>query len=383
MIIQKVKVSNFKSLKKFEITFNNDINILVGDNEVGKSTILEAINLALNGQINGRLAITEISPYLFNQEAVQEYKTSLNNGENPLPPSIFVELYFTSDDPKLSVFRGSDNTEKANELGIMASIEFDSRYNDEYFTYISNPSQVQNIPTEYYKFNWHSFAGASLTKRSIPITTTLIDASTIRLQYGTDYYIQRIINDALDPKQRTNLALVYRGLKEAFASEDNIKEINKVLSETSANLNEKELSVSIDVSQKHSWETSLTAYLNEIPFNYLGKGEQNVLKILLALERQVEDSNVILLEEPENHLSYSTMTKLIKRIEDKCGGKQLIVTSHNTFILNKLGLEKVILISDGNETNLNALSVDTQNYFKKLPGFDTLRLLISKKTNIG
>lgn len=379
MIIRKVKILNFKSLRDFEIEFNNDINIIVGNNESGKSTILEAINLALNGQLNGRQAINEISPYIFNLETVNEYKADLNAGNTPLPPFILIELYFTSEDPKLASFKGTDNSEKSNELGIVASIEFDDRYNDEYLSYIENPAQVNNIPTEYFKFNWHSFSGASLTKRGIPITTTLIDASTIRLQYGTDYYIQKIINDTLDPTQRTNLSLIYRGLKESFSSEGAIQEINDVLSSTSANLNEKELSVSIDVSQKHSWETHLTAYLDEIPFNYLGKGEQNILKILLALERQVEDSNIVLLEEPENHLSYSTMSKLVKRVHEKCEGKQLILTSHNTFILNKLGLEKVILIADDKQTNLNALSEETQNYFNKLPGFDTLRLVIAKK----
>lgn len=379
MIIRKVKILNFKSLRDFEIEFNNDINIIVGNNESGKSTILEAINLALNGQLNGRQAINEISPYIFNLETVNEYKADLNAGNTPLPPFILIELYFTSEDPKLASFKGTDNSEKSNELGIVASIEFDDRYNDEYLSYIEDPTQVNNIPTEYFKFNWHSFSGASLTKRGIPITTTLIDASTIRLQYGTDYYIQKIINDTLDPTQRTNLSLIYRGLKESFSSEGAIQEINDVLSDTSANLNEKELSVSIDVSQKHSWETHLTAYLDEIPFNFLGKGEQNILKILLALERQVEDSNIILLEEPENHLSYSTMSKLIKRVHEKCEGKQLILTSHNTFILNKLGLEKVILIANGTQTSLNALSEGTQNYFRKLPGFDTLRLVIAKK----
>lgn len=379
MIIKKVKILNFKSFRDFEIEFNNDINIIVGNNESGKSTVLEAINLALNGQLNGRQAFKEISPYIFNIDAVSEYKTSLMNGNKPLPPHILVELFFTSEDPKLASFKGTDNSEKSNELGIVASIEFDDKYNDEYLAYIGNPAQVNNIPTEYFKFNWHSFSGANLTKRGIPITTTLIDASTIRLQYGTDYYIQKIINDTLDPSQRTNLSLIYRGLKESFSSENAIEEINNVLSNTSANLNDKALSVSIDVSQKHSWETHLTAYLNEIPFNYLGKGEQSILKILLALERQVENSNIVLLEEPENHLSYSTMSKLIQRVHEKCKGKQLILTSHNTFVLNKLGLEKVILIADGKQTNLSALAEDTQNYFRKLPGFDTLRLVIAKK----
>lgn len=50
MAIEKVIIQNFKKFKNpFEIKFNEHINLLVGDNESGKSTILEAIHVALTG----------------------------------------------------------------------------------------------------------------------------------------------------------------------------------------------------------------------------------------------------------------------------------------------------------------------------------------------
>ena len=50
MAIEKVIIQNFKKFKNpFEIKFNENINLLVGDNESGKSTILEAIHVALTG----------------------------------------------------------------------------------------------------------------------------------------------------------------------------------------------------------------------------------------------------------------------------------------------------------------------------------------------
>ena len=54
MILERVIISNFKSLKNIDLMFKNDISILVGDNETGKSTLLEAINLVLYSQLNGR-----------------------------------------------------------------------------------------------------------------------------------------------------------------------------------------------------------------------------------------------------------------------------------------------------------------------------------------
>jgi len=50
MNISKVHIENFKFFKgSFKVTLNNGINILVGDNEAGKSTIIEAIHLTLSG----------------------------------------------------------------------------------------------------------------------------------------------------------------------------------------------------------------------------------------------------------------------------------------------------------------------------------------------
>lgn len=67
MYIEKVKIHNFKCYKDFEICLEKGMNIIVGDNESGKSTIIEAINLALTGIINGKSIWNEISQYLFNK----------------------------------------------------------------------------------------------------------------------------------------------------------------------------------------------------------------------------------------------------------------------------------------------------------------------------
>jgi putative ATP-dependent endonuclease of OLD family len=49
-------------------------------------------------------------------------------------------------------------------------------------------------------------------------------------------------------------------------------------------------------------------------------------------------------------------------------------------ILNKLGIEKVILLGQNSQAYLRSLSLETQSYFKKLPGYDTLRLILAKKS---
>ena len=51
MYIQKVNIENIKSIKNFEMEFENPAgwHVLIGDNGSGKSSIIQAIALALIG----------------------------------------------------------------------------------------------------------------------------------------------------------------------------------------------------------------------------------------------------------------------------------------------------------------------------------------------
>jgi len=88
-------------LRDCTTTFNEKLNIIVGNNECGKSTLLEAIHLTLSGQLNGRPLVTELHPYLFNQTTVREYIDALQAGKAAPPPAILIEAYF-ADIPKLA-----------------------------------------------------------------------------------------------------------------------------------------------------------------------------------------------------------------------------------------------------------------------------------------
>ena len=76
--LEKINILNYKCFKgRFSLNLNPGINIIVGNNEAGKSTILEAIHLALSGLLNGRYLRNELSQYIFNKEIETMYLNSL------------------------------------------------------------------------------------------------------------------------------------------------------------------------------------------------------------------------------------------------------------------------------------------------------------------
>lgn len=374
MYIQKLVIKNFKKLRDITVELNEKINIIVGDNETGKSTILDAIYLALTCQVNGRNIRNELTPYFFNNECVQEYFKKLRNHENPPPPKIVIEVYLNGDG--LGLLKGTNNSLSEDCPGLKIEIDLNEDFRTEYDEYV-RASGVSVIPIEYFKVSWYSFAHNPVMARSLPIKSTLIDTSVLRAYSGTERYLSQIIENVLSPKQQADLSNAFRKLKDTFSQEAHVLDINTHLEGKDDDISDKKLSVSLDVSS--SWENSLVALLEEIPFSLSGKGEQSCIKMKLAMNEE-NKSNVFLIEEPENHLSYPKMSMLIGKMEEKLSDKQLILTTHSSFVLNKLGIDNVILLgNNGKMAKLNHLSDDTKRFFMKLPGHQTLRLVLCKR----
>lgn len=377
-MINRIIIKNYKSIQNLDLRLNDSMNILVGNNEQGKSTILEAINLALTGLLHRRSIHNELNPFIFNKEIVNRYICDVKRGSREKPPHILIEIYIQENE-QTSHLKGTINSVRENSCGVKLEIEFNEEYSEEYEHYIETISDIYNVPIEYYKVSWHSFASNAITSRNVPVKCILIDTTEGKTWNGPDRYISNVIGSTLDPKQRAALNFHFRDIKEQFSSIEAISELNTALSQRTGEISEKNLAISLDISQKNGWESNLIAYLDSIPFDLIGKGEQNSIKLKLSLEASENDAHVVLIEEPENHLSFTNLNKLVDQISSKCEGKQIVLTTHSNYVLNKLGLDKVILINNGNHMTLTDLNEDTYEYFKKLPGYDTLRLLLSEK----
>jgi len=375
-MIQKIAIRNYRLFREFDLDLSRSMNILVGPNDSGKSTLIEAISLALTGRLNGRPFEQEISPYHINRDVAQEYITALETGRHQPPPEIIIEVYL-DDDTHDDLLRGTNNLKREDARGIRLQAVFFNGFAEEYKSFISNPKSVKLVPTEYYRVEMLGFSGNRVSSRSVPIDVRVIDASTIRLQSGVDYHLQQIIHSNLTERERVELSRQYRSLREEFSKSEEVQKINTKLGATAEQLTNKKLSLSIDLSQRYTWESNLAAHLDDLPFNLIGKGAQNTLKTLLAIGQKADTAHVVLIEEPENHLSFASLRELISRIDNRCIGKQVIIATHSSFVLNKLGLENLVLLVNSKSTRITDLSPETADYFKKLPGFDTLRLVLA------
>ncbi|MBA2882072.1 putative ATP-dependent endonuclease of OLD family [Desulfosalsimonas propionicica] len=377
-MITKVKIQGYRKYKNFTFRPNPRLNLIVGSNESGKSTLTEAIALALTGRINGRTAAEELNPYWFNIEIVEKFVRSRTAGKRVTWPEICIELFFEDCD-ELQQLCGAINSDVPTNAcpGTAMRVFPDPEYADELEEWAKRPSNL--LPVEYYKIDWRSFADTVITSRPKHLATAIIDSRTVRSTTGVDYHMRYILNDGLKPAERAAISVAYREIK-ASLSNSVLKSVNDRMAEMHASLHDQPISLSMDQSARTSWEGAVTPHVNNVPFSMAGQGQQAAIKISLAMSRHSESAAFVMIEEPENHLTYTSLTTLLQRMESLAGEhQQLFITTHSSFVINRMGLNSLHLLGGSNPYKIDEMEESTVRYFQKLPGYDTLRMVLSNK----
>ena len=377
-MIRKVKIQGYRVHKNLTVEPNQKFNLIVGANESGKSTLMEAVALALTGRINGRSLSEELNPHWFNTAVVDEFINKRASGVPVSFPEILIELSF-DDLPELQSLCGAINTHVPTTAcpGVTMRVSANPEYATELEEWAKYPTSL--LPVEYYRCDWRSFADKELAARPKVLATAVIDSHTVRTSSGIDYHLRQILGDQLEPAERAQISLEYRRVK-ASMSETALNAVNTRMSSVHATLHSKPIALAMDQSARTSWEGVVTPHVDDVPFSMAGQGQQSAIKISLAMSRHAGRAKFVMVEEPENHLTHTSLVTLLSRIESLAGEQQqLFVTTHSSFVLNRLGLDALILMGNDVAAKLSTLDPETVNYFRKLPGYDTLRIVLANK----
>lgn len=285
MYIEKLKIKGYKRFENFEMDFNKEINVIIGENESGKSTILEAIEIVLNQKIfNVGGGIFE---QYFTMRNIEKFRM------NPVfenLPEIEIEIFF-NDNRELSMnyFNGYHSSEvEDSKSGIRFKYSFDENFKD-VFKEMNFKCNKENIfiPTDYYTSDWQTFAGYKYNRRKSPLKSLMIDNS-VRKNNLFDSYTKQVFTNNVSVADRSTLS---HSLKDSF---------NQFLSNNKELLRIGDHTLGID-ERKSYIDQLIDLKNNGISIQNMGKGRENLIKTEIALE---ETSDLILIEEPENHLSY-------------------------------------------------------------------------------
>ena len=125
-------------------------------------------------------------------------------------------------------------------------------------------------------------------------------------------------------------------------------------------------------------ESILSVYEDSISLENRGKGMESLIKTQIALDRN-NGLDVILLEEPENHLCFSSMKKMIEEISKRQDSSQIIIATHSNMIASRLNLKNVLWIANNSVTSLKGMNEEIADFFVKADNNAFLQLLLSTK----
>lgn len=376
-MIERIVIDGYRRFGRLDIKPARGLNIIVGDNEAGKSTLIEGIGLALTGRVNGRSAAEELHPYWFHRPNVDAFFSSYARDGEAKAPETLLELYLRNGDA-VQRLRGVHNSAGVDCPGVRIHIAPAPEYTEEFREYMdSGPPAV--VPVEFYSVEWRDFADRPLVSRPKELATAYIDARTIRSTTGVDYHTREMLAEHLDSKERTAISVAHRRARQVITDEV-LAPINKRIAEENAALHHRSMGLQMDQTSRASWEGGVVPHIGDVPFAMAGQGQQASLKVALAMSRTAGTSTYVLVEEPENHLSHTSLTRLLGRLEELAtDDQQVFITTHSSYVLNRLGLDRLLLLHDGRAATLTALGEDTVGYFRKLPGYDTLRLVLAER----
>ena len=370
MFLKKLIVKNYKIFENIQIELNNGLNIFIGENDSGKSTILEVLSILTTGKLNGFAFERLLNANMFNNKVRKEYIKSISDNKPKAPPQIILEAFFDGD-PQC---KGINNTLYEDDCGINVTVKI-ADDNSEVYQKLLSEGKLKDIPIELYEIKRKYFSGETVNYRYGPFKGTFID-TTKKDYFGViDHYITDSIENNFTDDQKRDLSIAFNESKRTFRGSNIVRELNKAVNDI---IQDKNVSLGIKENEVDAWRKHISLVIDDIPFESIGFGSQNAIKIELALKNIENQANILLMEEPENNLSFSNITKLVDHVSSS-KGKQVFISTHSSYIANKLDLKNVLLLHKGSIQPYSNLEEESRKFFLKQPEYNTLRFILASK----
>ena len=365
MKIQKLKVTNFRSIREGEFLFNGH-TVMIGGNSVGKSTICEALDLILgpdrlnrNPPIdehdfhnrryldkNGEPVLIEIEVVLTDLTA--EIQTKFRNHR---------EYWNTSTSALLDETASPEDIDRDDTVPALR-IKFEGRYDveeDEFRaeTYFASPPSDDDS-----RRAWVTRAA----KRSfgfIYLRTIRTGTRALSLERGS---LLDVILKLKDDQRSAMWEKTLRAMEDLDPPIDEIPQLRVILDEIDARVR-RFIGLSDDDRAFRLYPTALTRETlrqsitlfglsarsnTPVPYWRLGSGMVNSMVFaLLTFIAELKSNVIFAMEEPEIAIPPHTQRRIVQFLQSRMN--QSLLTTHSPFVLEQYDPDNVMLLERSSE----------------------------------
>ena len=415
MRISRVRIENYRNLRHVDVEISN-IVALIGENNSGKSNLLRALSIPLasdNSGTSNRLSWYDINKVAKKQyyEFLKENRASIIDGSISADafisqvPSVTVQLELTSEatehyDVK-DILVDEDKwtggilyqffIKKPEDLlrrvrSILAKEEYDDNM------------QMSLLPMELYDYTI-TVPGKG---NRIPYDTLsrfrVVDLPAERDNFASNAdrlgskALSDLLQKGLTSESQVKIEKAYRDFFDTVRTEgklDTVLNWQQYSEVQNARDFFKQITILPNMPQMSSILGSIRLGYEEENMFSQGLGHRNLVLLTVLLNSYLNKEHdisfrLMTIEEPEAHLCISNvllMTSLLNIFSQKNKYTQIVYSTHNVEFVNKVGLDKVIVLHNGEAISLkNELTDKERDYLAANPNTDIFKLLYSRKT---
>ena len=340
--IDRIRVINYKSLRNIQVELDKNLTILIGQNNSGKTSILEAVKYAFNYSVVGKdcFFFSDSEPYDDKKQIIIDIQLKPRRGNE-----------FDSD-WKLNFGESIDLSEDVESFCFRTIIQYSAeKKRHENIKYIFKGwSEIKISAT--------SGIGAILDKLNVYLFDAQRDM-TVEMKNRNSVWGNATRNISIPSKVKTNIEKQLKKANDSIvkgipnlnqfiknfnlieSDENNIAEINPITKE---------------IEELYSGMNILYGNKNKAMYNFknVGLGMKNwavfsTLKTAIEIENNKNKNtySLILIEEPESHIHPQAQLKLFSEIEGIEGQK--IITTHSPYLLSVVETDQIVnvRIEDG------------------------------------
>lgn len=356
MKIEYITIANFRGIAQAEIFFNGH-TVLIGDNNAGKSTVFEAIDLVLGPDRLNRLPIVDEHDF-FNG------KYYVESGESP---KIEIELVVTdlgqeqenrfkshiefwdTKEGKILEPGSIDTVDQSNIVSALRTkfvgyynIEDDDFSGDTFFCWPVNEDDTlaRFSKSDKRECGFLYLRALRTGSRALSMERGSLLDIILRIKEIRPKMWENVLSQLRDTKVAEDPKLGIKGVLEGV--QNALKEF--VPSDWGS---EPILRVS-DLTREHLRKT-LTVFMStgaesyHAPFQHQGTGTINTMVLaLLSMIAELKKNVIFAMEEPEIAIPPYTQKRIVDSIKKK--SSQAIFTSHSPFVLEEFSPKQIVLV---------------------------------------